>query len=106
MKQTELLLPWGKGNITLQIPENWNLLGILEPSSIPPVDIPSMEVERSLNSPIGLQQLEKLATPQMKVVIVIDDISRPTPVHEIFPRVLNRLLGVGINQIKLPLFLH
>ena len=48
MVKNDLLLPWGKDEIALDLPESWHVAGILEPSSLPPVSDPAGEVRRSL----------------------------------------------------------
>lgn len=91
-------LPWGKGNLQLAVPENWRIKGILDPASLPPANDPIAEVIRALDEPIGCGKLGGLVLPGLKVAIVIDDISRPTPVPTIFPLVLKELLTAGVSR--------
>jgi lactate racemase len=93
-----LSLPWKKESIQLGFPENWRVKGILEPASLPPVSDPKAEVVKALHEPIGCGQLADLVSPGWKIAIVMDDISRPTPVPIIFPQVLKELLSTGIKR--------
>lgn len=93
-----LSLPWGTGTIKLEIPDNWRIKGIMEPTSLPPVEAPVAEVMRAMQEPIGCGKLADLVSPGWKIAIVIDDISRPTPVPTIFPVVLKELLSAGIKR--------
>jgi lactate racemase len=93
-----LSLPWKKDSIQLGLPENWHVKGILEPASLPPVIDPNAEVVKAMYEPIGCGRLADLVSPGSKVAIVIDDISRPTPVPVIFPVVLKELLSAGIKR--------
>jgi hypothetical protein len=43
-------LPWGKEKISLSLPENWNLMGVMEPSPLPDVSDPVQEVELGINA--------------------------------------------------------
>jgi hypothetical protein len=61
MSQQEIYIPWGSEDMSLSIPGNWNIKGILEPSSIPAVLDPTREVERALADPIGTDRLHKMA---------------------------------------------
>jgi lactate racemase len=96
---TEMLsLPWKKESIQLGLPENWHVKGILEPASLPPVTDSREEVLKSMYEPIGCGRLTDLVSPGRKIAIVIDDISRPTPVPVIFPVILKELLSAGIKR--------
>jgi lactate racemase len=94
-------LPWGKGDLSIPLPSSWKLLGIMEPCSpAAPEDI-HQEINRSLSEPVGLSRLSLLAKPGMRIALVIDDDSRPTPVSLILPSVLAeiQLGGVSLDQI-------
>jgi lactate racemase len=94
-------VPWGKDKISLILPENWELSGILEPSALPGVADTAQETVRSLQSPYGSTRLSEMARGVMKIALVIDDDSRPTPVKLILPSVLEELQqgGVHLDQI-------
>jgi lactate racemase len=101
MENKTITLPWGKDEISLQIPPDWHIAGILSPSPLAGISDPSGEVLRSLNNPIGSVTLAELAKSRSKIAIVIDDSSRPTPVARIFPAVLAELkkAGCSLEQI-------
>jgi nickel-dependent lactate racemase len=97
MRPDPLTLPWGKDPLQLTLPEDWQVIGILEPSSLPAVADPGQEARRSLHEPIGSPRLCELYHPGMKVALVIDDGSRPTPVARILPAVLEELKQAGLR---------
>ena len=98
MAAQEVSLPWGKEEIKLTLPENWTVTGRLAPAALPPVDDPLETVRRSLADPIDSPPLEHQSWPGMRVVLVIDDSSRPTPVHLILPAVLQALEKAGLSR--------
>lgn len=98
MDAQAITLPWGDDETTLVLPEHWHLNGVLEPSTKPGVPDPAGEVRRSLESPIGSPRLSDLVQQGMRVVVVIDDLSRPTPVELILPTVLEKLERGGVRQ--------
>jgi nickel-dependent lactate racemase len=98
MEGHDMLLPWGTDEMQIALPEDWHVAGILEPASMPPVNDAGDEVHRSLGEPIGSPRLRDLARPGMKVALVIDDLSRPTPVALILPAVLEELARGGIAR--------
>lgn len=93
-----LILPWGSDELTIALPPNWELAGILEPESRPPVADPAVEVRRALAEPTGSPRLRELARGDRRVAIVVDDDSRPTPVARILPAVLEELRASGVRD--------
>jgi len=56
------------------------------------------KIIRSLNNPIGSPLLEKIASSNDKVALVIDDVTRPTPTHIILPIIIKRLRNIGLKR--------
>jgi lactate racemase len=101
MAKEPLMIPWGTGQLPLDLPETWQIQGVLEPASIPPVADAQAEARRSLAEPIGSPRLAALYRPGMRVALVVDDGSRPTPVDRLLPAVLEELEGAGMPQADL-----
>ncbi len=97
MATQTIQLPWGAQSIPLSLPEGWNLLGQMEPSALPGVADTSAETRGALAAPFGSPRLSELARAGMRVALVIDDASRPTPVRLILPQVLAELSGAGVR---------
>jgi nickel-dependent lactate racemase len=55
-------------------------------------------VDESLDNPIGTGRLEELVKPSMRVCVMVDDITRPTPRKKILPKVLKRLESAGVPK--------
>lgn len=55
-------------------------------------------IEAALNAPVGSEPLERLARGAQNVVILIDDLTRPTPTHLLLPGVLRRLEEAGVPR--------
>ena len=96
-------IPWGKDCLTIPLPESWELIGIMEPARSRAPHAVQEEIEASLLQPIGLPRLSELAKPGMKIALVIDDDSRPTPVGQLLPAVLAELKrsGVTLDQVTI-----
>ncbi len=103
MPSKTMQLPWGNELVSIALPEKWQVLGILEPSSIPPCADPRAEVLRAVAEPIGAPRISGLARPGMKVALVIDDSSRPTPVNQILPEVVAQLEAAGVTRPQMAL---
>jgi nickel-dependent lactate racemase len=98
MEGRTLQLPWGKDAVEFSLPDEWQVAGVLQPAPLSPAADPAGEVRRSLAEPIDCARLRDLARPGMKVALVIDDGSRPTPVHLVLPAVLEELKAGGVGR--------
>jgi lactate racemase len=87
--------------IDFALPPEWNVLSSQDCAKAPLADNAAREVERALDNPIGSPPLEKLARPGMKVVVLFDDMQRPTPAGLAFPAVLNRLNAAGVPDERI-----
>ena len=56
------------------------------------------EIKKALRAPIGTKPLEKLAEKKKEVVIVVDDMTRPTRAYQILPHLLQELKKAGISD--------
>lgn len=86
---------------TFSIPEGWNLISSEDKPPIPGVRDPVQEIQRALDHPIGSPKIEELARPGMDVVILFDDLQRPTPAHLALPEMMNRLNRAGIPDTRI-----
>ncbi|MGH9447409.1 MAG: nickel-dependent lactate racemase, partial [Terriglobia bacterium] len=81
----------------LDIPDG-NFLGALAPRKAdapPPIE---MLLDEALDNPIGSEPLEKLASPEAKVLLLVDDITRQTPASLLLPGIFRRLERAGVAR--------
>jgi nickel-dependent lactate racemase len=83
------------------IPEGWSLISSEDKPPVPGVIDPVQEIRRALDHPIGSSKIEDLARPGMEVVLLFDDLQRPTPAHLALPEILNRLNRAGIPDERI-----
>ncbi len=88
-------LPYGTGEITARIPEK-NYLGTITPKFRPGVEDERAEILSALNHPMGTPPLREMAKRGMKVVIVVNDVTRPTPTYKLLHPLLQELGTSGI----------
>ncbi len=97
----QVSVPWGKETLSISIPADWQFIGNMEPSAtLEPVDVPAA-VRKALKGPVMAPALVHMVTKDMRVAIVIDDLSRPTPISLILPEVLQELASAGVVQEKI-----
>lgn len=97
----EIILPWGKEKITVQVPDTWRVsypaaAGVLKKITADGVKT----VQAALKKPIDSPPIEKLKLKGKKIVIVVDDNTRPTPAHLFFHLVLSSLVKAGADLKK------
>ena len=88
---------WGAwyddSELTLDFPAGYEVL------SCPPADGPDIGeagIAAAFASPIGTRRLSEIARGRHRAVIVIDDLSRPTPGARLLPPILDELAASGI----------
>jgi len=87
---------YGEEKRQFSLPKSWNLISAEDKPPIPGVTDPIQEIKRALDHPIGSPKIEELARPGMDVVLLFDDLQRPTPVHLALPEILGQLNRAGI----------
>jgi nickel-dependent lactate racemase len=82
-----------------------NLLFYAAPRAVEQIPEQTRIVGEALDRPIGTGKLEELLQPSNRVVILVDDITRPTPAFKILPPILQRIHGAGIPVEAVTIFL-
>ena len=97
----ECYVNYGADKIFFSLPKRWNLISNQDKPPIPGATDPVAEIRRALDHPIGSPRIEELARPGMEVVLLFDDLQRPTPVHFALPEVMDRLNRAGIPDERI-----
>jgi len=79
--------------IELRFPLDWDVRTYWPDT--PPV-LSVARIKERLNSPMGQPPLRELAKGKRKPLIIVDDLSRPTPVYQIMPLLLEEFGSAGI----------
>ena len=73
-----------------------NLRGVFGTPEAANAGDPAALTAEAIANPTGTSPLRKLASGKRSILIVSDDISRPTPVHALLPPILDALHGAGV----------
>ena len=92
---------YGIEKIFFSLPKGWNVISNQDISFVPGVVNPLDEIRRALDQPIGSPGIENMARPGMEVVLLFDDLQRPTPVHLALPEIMDRLNHAGIPDERI-----
>ncbi len=79
----------------IRIPEN-NFLYYIEPQILK--NIRKINISEELKKPVASKPLSELIKLGMKVVIIVDDLTRPTPQKEILPILLKEINKAGVKD--------
>jgi nickel-dependent lactate racemase len=94
---TRVSIPYGKQQLSFNVPEK-NLVGVLWPSPISACSNPHQEIEQALDHPLGTLRVEQIVSAGEKVLILVDDYTRGTPVPLILPHLLDRLKSCQVRD--------
>jgi len=85
------------GIAPVEVPDA-NLLGVFAPGTVSPSAPIDRLVAEALAHPIGTPPLRALASSRTRVLIVVDDVTRPTPAAAIIPVILAELQAAGVSN--------
>ena len=80
----------------LDIPDS-NLLGIFSPSAVKIGTSEEEIIREAFSHPIGSDPLPQMLKGRKKILIVVDDYTRTTPVQKILPQLISQLKEAGIK---------
>ena len=84
----------GDSFVSLEFPSAWDLHLI---QHAPLTAMSGLEIEQKLRMPLHSTSLSKLVYGRRSVVIIIDDINRPTPTALILPPIIDELIRSGVD---------
>jgi len=90
-------LAFGSTALELDIPER-NISSIILPSEPEKKEEATLLVKRALENPINSSRLSEIVNPDSKVVIIVSDVTRPTPTVKILPPLFEELYLGGAKD--------
>ncbi|WP_312423293.1 nickel-dependent lactate racemase [Anaerospora hongkongensis] len=91
-------LAYGKTGIEVTVPDQ---AVVIEPRHLAALPDEKAAVTAALRQPVGTLPLKEMVQRNQKVVIVISDITRPTPNHKLVPWLLEELAHVPSDNITI-----
>ena len=94
----KITLPWGAEKLELNLPDSWKVHFPERMGTVPPVPAdPVAEVKKALANPVGTQPIATRNLKGKKVLVVVDDNTRPTPAAVFLKSVLDELERAGAD---------
>jgi len=96
----KLTLPWGTENLEIDVPDSWKIVRPVLPGNPSPARKVSRAdelalVRQALKKPLGALPIEKMKLRGKRVLVIVDDNTRPTPVERFFHLILDALKKAG-----------
>jgi lactate racemase len=83
------------------LPDRWAPLNFIETTDETPIPTVAQMTRQALSSPVGTSPLQDLVSGKGRIVIIIDDCTRPTPVSGILEVLLPYLSDSGISPDRI-----
>lgn len=90
-----------QGRVFFDLPKGWRLkndLALFNEPSLATSERKRNLVDEALDEPIASKKLEEMVSPSSRVLLIVDDLARPTPQRALLPRVLDRLKKAGVKS--------
>jgi lactate racemase len=84
---------YGDEPLSLDFPSNWQA-SILWPNTPPPLD--DRAIEESFALPVGQRRIADLVVGKTRPLVVVDDLTRPTPAAAVVPFLLREFAEAGL----------
>ncbi len=91
-------LPWGETELEIDLPADWRVIAEGQPRSFRGCASVAEEFARAMANPTGAVPLGRRDLRGKKVVVVVDDLTRPTPAHLFFPHLMQELERAGVGR--------
>lgn len=92
----EISMPWGSGSIPVELPDTWNVIIPQRKQNDKNKKTDELAlVKDSLRKPVGARPLAGHKLKGKKILIIVDDNTRPTPVYKYFHLILEDLKKAG-----------
>lgn len=93
----DIKIPYGHDKIGFCIP-NESFAGMYDPEPKEPESNPVDVVEHAIDNPIGCMPLKDVIGYDRSVNILIDDMTRPTPIKLILPPLIKKVKEAGVSD--------
>lgn len=91
-------LPWGDDRLKVPLPTKWNVLGVFTPRPLAAAPNAEEACRAALAAPLSVQPFAERDLRGKRILLVADDVSRPTPVYSYFRPVRDALVAAGARH--------
>jgi nickel-dependent lactate racemase len=88
-------IPFERGTLSVPLPDDWQIVDTVRPLPHAKLADETVSLIAALDQPIGTSPLRDKALAQKRIVLCVDDVSRPTPTGRYFGTLLDYLVSHG-----------
>jgi len=102
MKETSIKIniPYGKEEINFEIPEK-NLIDVVKSTCVEYEVNEEEEIKRALKNTIGSERLSYISSKARNAIILVSDITRPSPTYKFLPFILEEISNIDPKNITI-----
>ena len=93
---------FGDDVLALDCPASWK---IVEVGPQDTAALTATAMREALNRPIGTQRLSELSKGKTRAVIIVDDLTRPTPAADLLPLLIEEVTRAGMSERAITILL-
>jgi len=97
-------VPYASKNIEFDVPDR-DLAFYVHRSHLPATENLRASIFDAMKQPYGIPSISKLASGRDRIVVLVDDVTRPTPVKKILPPILEQLQSEGTRPEKIKIII-
>lgn len=86
---------YGDEPLSINFPPAWKIVEV-GPQDAPALSVTAMR--KQLHQPIGSPPLREIAKGKTKCVIIVDDLTRPTPAADLLPSIIDEITQAGVSE--------
>ncbi|HYW00669.1 MAG TPA: nickel-dependent lactate racemase [Candidatus Acidoferrum sp.] len=96
--------PYAHETVELDLPDR-NLAFYVHRNQLPASNSVSESITEAMRHPYGIPSLAKLASGKDRIIVLVDDLTRPTPLKKILPTILEQLCTEGSKAEKIKIII-
>lgn len=93
---------FGDEPLSINFPPAWKIVEV-GPQDAPALSVTAMREQ--LQQPIGSPPLRQIAMGKTKCVIIVDDLTRPTPAADLLPSIIAEITQAGVSEAAITILL-
>ena len=97
-------IPYANERIEFDVPDH-NLAFFVHRNHLPATDNLRSSIVDSMRRPIGTPPISKLTIGKDRIVVLVDDMTRPTPLKKVLPLILEELRSEGTKTEKIKIII-
>lgn len=97
-------IPYSHENAQFDVPDR-NLAFFVRRSQLPAAENVHQSIMDAMRQPYGTPPIGKLASGRERIIVLVDDVTRPTPLKKILPPILQQLCAAGAQADRIKIII-